>query len=63
MVQRLLTVGLMAELFKVCPRTIRRWSELGEIPAPVKIRGTVRWRLDEVLACIEDMEPMAMADD
>jgi predicted DNA-binding transcriptional regulator AlpA len=29
--------------------TLRRWVDLGLFPAPLKVRGYVRWRLEEII--------------
>lgn len=47
---QMLTIGEVAELFQVTERTVRGWVESRSIPFQ-KIAGTVRFRLDELLAC------------
>lgn len=40
----LLTSAELCELLKVDTRTLRRWTHAGELPRPVKIGGSLRWR-------------------
>ena len=48
----LFTVKETAEVFRVDPRTIERWSEEGRLPR-VKLAGrTVRYRLQDISALI-----------
>jgi excisionase family DNA binding protein len=47
---QLLTVAEVSRLFKVSQRTVRDWVDNRQIPFQ-KIAGTVRFRLDELLAC------------
>jgi excisionase family DNA binding protein len=34
-----LTLREVAELLKVCPKTVRRWVALGKLPAPIRPGG------------------------
>lgn len=44
----------LAIYFGVSRSTIWRWARRGLLPAPVSLSpGTTRWRLTDVLACIE----------
>lgn len=41
-----LTTAGLGKLFDVSPRTVRRWTEQGYIPKPVRVggpRGAYRW--------------------
>ena len=38
------TIQEVANKFKVTPRTVRRWINLGIFPRPLKIGGTIRYR-------------------
>ena len=43
--ERLLTLQDLAKLFKVSQRTIRRWTDSGRLPEPVRFSKTcIRWR-------------------
>lgn len=44
----LITVEEFAELMQLSVRTIWRLNSSGQVPKPVRIGGTVRWRLEEV---------------
>lgn len=44
----LLTVGQVAKLLQVSPRSVWRLRSAREIPEPVKIGGTVRWIAEEL---------------
>lgn len=45
-----LTVGEVAERYKVDPSTINRWRREGRIPKARKVGpGAVRWRLSDLL--------------
>ena len=45
-----LTAGQTGELLGLDERTIRRNSEAGVLPKPVRIGGAVRWRRPEIEA-------------
>jgi predicted DNA-binding transcriptional regulator AlpA len=38
----------VAELLNISTRTLWRLKSGGQVPAPVRFGGTVRWRLDEI---------------
>lgn len=40
----------LAERYRVTTRQIWRMAERGLIPAPIKIGGSTRWRMEEVIA-------------
>lgn len=44
----LATAAQVAELLKISTRTLWRLRSDGNIPEPVRIGGTVRWRVDEI---------------
>jgi predicted DNA-binding transcriptional regulator AlpA len=43
----------LAELLDMSPRTIDRKDASGQIPRPIKLAGSKRWRRTEILAWIE----------
>ena len=57
----MVTYGLrareVAALFGVGVRTLRRWRHEKRIPAPLKLKGPLRWRRTEVEAWLEDHRP------
>ena len=54
---QLLTIRDVAAEFGVSPMTIRRWWYAGSMPKPIKIRGSVRWRSDEVAHWLTELPP------
>jgi len=50
----LLTAADLAVIAQVNVRTIRRWHELGEIPAGLRIGAVVRWRREEIEGFLRD---------
>jgi predicted DNA-binding transcriptional regulator AlpA len=48
----LITAKETAALYSMSVPSLRRHDSAGLIPRPVRIRGIVRWRLDEVLGHI-----------
>lgn len=44
----LITVDQVANLLQVSERTVWRMRSGGDIPAPVRVAGNVRWRLGEI---------------
>ena len=46
--QRLLTVGDVARLLAVSPRTVIRLRAAGRLPEPVRLGRSVRWRRDDL---------------
>lgn len=48
----LITAEEFAELMQVSVRSVWRLRSAGEIPEPVRIGGTIRWRREEVLQWI-----------
>jgi len=49
----LVSAEKLAELLDISTRTLWRLRAAGKLPAPVRLGGSVRWRIDEVLAWIE----------
>ena len=43
-----------ARLMQVSTRTLWRLRSAGQLPEPVRLGGTVRWRVDEIKNWIED---------
>jgi excisionase family DNA binding protein len=46
--QQLLTPEQFAELLQVAPRTLQRLRHLGEVPKPIEVGGSLRWRKRDV---------------
>ncbi len=44
----LLTVKQVAEMLGVTTSTVWRWRDAKEIPMPIEIGGTLRWRRAEI---------------
>ncbi len=44
----LIPAAEVARMLQVSARTLWRLRSAGQLPAPVRLGGTVRWRLDEV---------------
>lgn len=57
--QVLLTVADLAHLLKVATRTVWRLNSAGKLPKPITFGGSVRWKLDDVLAWIKAGCPLA----
>jgi predicted DNA-binding transcriptional regulator AlpA len=51
--RQLVSVESVAKMFDVSPRTVWRWNSAGEIPAPIKVAGTTRWRRTDLLRWID----------
>ena len=45
----LITVDEVAAMLSLSPRTVWRRSSTGELPAPVRIGGSVRWRRSDIV--------------
>jgi excisionase family DNA binding protein len=52
-VAELLDVASVAELCGCSSRTVRRLSDAGKMPRPVKLGSLVRWRRSELQAWID----------
>lgn len=46
--RRLITAKELAEMLSISSRTINRMQSSGRLIPPIRIGGSVRWRLDEV---------------
>ena len=54
--ERLLTLQDLAKLFKVSQRTIRRWTDSGRLPEPVRFSKTcIRWRPGVIDAYLDSL--------
>lgn len=49
---RLLRVGEVASILDISTASVWRGVKSGDLPEPIKIRGSTRWRLSDVLAVI-----------
>lgn len=49
----LLRVGEVAEILDVAVSTIWRWVSKGQLPAPIQIGGSTRWRAADIQALLE----------
>ena len=54
LVNRLLTVPEVAEICGVASETVRRLTDRGAMPMPVRLGRSVRYRIDEIEAWISD---------
>ncbi len=54
--ERMLTVRDLAELLSVHTRSIRRWVSEGELPPPIKIGGSLRWKPARIQEWIQEKE-------
>lgn len=50
----LISVGDLAKIVKLSPRSIWRLLNAGRIVAPVRIGGSVRWRYQDIKRWIDD---------
>lgn len=53
----LLTVDQVAELLQVSARTVWRMRSGGELPAPIRVLGSVRWRRAELESWVNARTP------
>jgi predicted DNA-binding transcriptional regulator AlpA len=44
----LIPAAVVAEMMQISVRTLWRLTSAKRVPAPLRIGGTVRWRLDEI---------------
>jgi predicted DNA-binding transcriptional regulator AlpA len=49
----LVTARQLASMLQVSTRTLWRMRSAARLPAPVRLGGSVRWRLDDVTSWIE----------
>jgi excisionase family DNA binding protein len=54
MAPKLIDVRQFAQLLGVSTRHVRRMSDAGKLPQPVRIGGSVRWRVEHVEGWIAD---------
>ena len=52
--ERLIPVDDVAAILAVSRRTVFRWSDVGKMPPPLRIGGSIRWRLTDVRRWIAD---------
>ncbi len=52
--RRLLSVGEVARVLDVSPRTIWQWRDSGRLPAPVRLGKLVKWDIDAIDAWVDD---------
>lgn len=45
---RYMTAKQVGERYACSERTIYRWADLGKMPAPIKIGGTVRFKIETI---------------
>ena len=50
----LLTIRELAKVLKLSPRSIWRLVKNHQLPAPVRIGGSIRWRADDITRWIDD---------
>jgi excisionase family DNA binding protein len=55
----LITVDEVAAMLSLSPRTVWRRSSTGELPAPVRIGGSVRWRRSDIVQWVNAGCPRA----
>ncbi|MDP1560262.1 MAG: helix-turn-helix domain-containing protein [Pirellulaceae bacterium] len=53
-VKRLLTVPDVGQICGIAPETVRRMTDRGAMPKPVRLGRAVRYRLDDIEAWIAD---------
>jgi excisionase family DNA binding protein len=58
----ILSRGQIAELFGVSGKTVTRWVLRGEIPRPMQIGGTQRWRLESLVEHLRQKELAAAGE-
>ena len=59
----LLAVGDVAKMLSVSARQVWRLQSRGLLPAPIRLAGNVRWRLDDILAWIDSRcQPAHISD-
>ncbi len=52
-IDRLLQVGEVGQLLGLHPRTVWRHLSAGLLPEPIRIAGSVRWRLSDIRAWMD----------
>ncbi len=54
----LLSVDEVGQMLRMSPRTVWRRVSGGEIPEPIKVGGSTRWRRTDIQAMIDLLEPV-----
>lgn len=57
----LIAAAQVAKMLQISTRTLWRLNSAGRLPAPVRLGGTVRWRLEEIKIWIARGCPKAEA--
>lgn len=55
--QAFVTVRQLAIMLQVSPRTLARMRRAGHLPAPIRRRGSAKWRLDDVTLWLDAGRP------
>ena len=50
---QLISAEHLAGMLQISERTLWRWLSARRVPAPLRVSGTVRWRLQEIKEWIE----------
>ena len=59
MQRELLSVREVGDLMGLSPQSVRRLSEAGQLPRPIKLRNSVRWVRGDLMAWIESRRQFA----
>jgi prophage regulatory protein len=51
---QLISANTFAKMLEISKRTLQRLQSKGELPSPIRLGGSVRWRLDIVKDWIEN---------
>lgn len=51
---QLISADTFAKMLEISKRTLQRLQSKGELPRPIRLGGSVRWRLDTVNEWIEN---------
>lgn len=51
---QLISANTFAKMLEISKRTLQRLQSKGELPLPIRLGGSVRWRLDVVEAWIDN---------
>ena len=54
MTAQLISADTFAKMLEISKRTLQRLQSKGELPMPIRLGGSVRWRLDIVKDWIEN---------
>ena len=60
---RLIPIGQVAKMVAVSRRTISRLADAGKLPAPLRIGGSLRWRLADVRQWIANGCPIVASQE